>query len=520
MDRPQGVSSTLANQRETLFGVLQNNFQARACERAVVTRDGSVLTFGELNRRSAQFANVLKSLGLAPGDRVAAQTNKCVNAVVLYVACLRTGAIYVPINPGYKERETLYVVADATPAIFVGSADKRVELAAWFEAAQRRGELEESPILISLQDEPSSIAEVAELAIDNDEPALKRPDDPAILLYTSGTTGKPKGAILSERALVSNAQTLIKIWNVRSDDRIIHCLPFFHAHGLFVVANVALLAGSSMHWLERFDVDVVLDELSRATIFMGVPTLYKRLLASHQLGRQPMSVRLFLSGSAALSPQLHAEFKEQTGREIVERYGMSETGINASNPLAGAKRPGSVGFPLPDIQIRIKGAAGKALVEGEVEIRGRNLFTGYWRKQNETEAAMTADGWFSTGDVGRFDEDGYLWLLSRKKDVIITGGYNVYPAEVEGILLEHKDVVEAAVFGAPHPEYGECVVAAVVLMLGASFDEAKMLQWVADSAVGYKVPKRLVEIPAIPRNTLGKVLTAELRGQFADVFRV
>ena len=491
---------------------------------ALETPDSPPMSFAELDSAAARCANALCDTGVGAGDRVAVQVDKSIAALVIYLACLRSGAVFVPINTAYKSQETMQILEDALPKLVICSPDNEsllrsaIDQHAGFQTPRAR------PVVTSVDASGNGAFWQRVLQQTNVHSVARlTAEDPAVVLYTSGTTGKPKGAILSQRALCTNARTLGELWKIDATDKIIHCLPLFHAHGLFVVANVALLAGATMIWLGRFHVPDVVDSFSKATVFMGVPTLYTRLLDSRRLSPSICgSMRLFLSGSAPLSPQTHDDFKSQTGHEIVERYGMTETGINASNPVEGRRIPGTVGLPLPGIEIRVvddNGAQTRSAA-GEVQIRGPNLFSGYWNRPDETAAAIDAHGWFSSGDIGQFDETGYLSLLSRKKDVIITGGYNVYPTEIEALFEKIEGVQEVAVFGAPHPDFGEGVVAAVVLKIEheRDFDEGRMISKLKMLVANYKVPKRILSVSSLPRNAMGKITKPDLRERYHETF--
>jgi malonyl-CoA/methylmalonyl-CoA synthetase len=484
----------------------------------------SSVSFKELELAVAKCANALEAFGIGPDDRVVVQAEKSPFALVLYLACLRTGAIFIPLNTAYKTRESMQIIEDALPRFVISTPAGQDALREAISRSATFADPATAPVVVSIDaDDGGDLWRTVSRQSWVHVVAKREAEDAAVILYTSGTTGRPKGAILSQRALRTNAETLARLWKITSKDKLIHCLPLFHAHGLFVAANVALVSGCSMLWLSRFDAREIIECFERATIFMGVPTLYTRLLETASLTPAACRrIRLFLSGSAPLSAQTHKQFQSQTGHEIVERYGMTEAGINASNPIDGARKPGTVGFPVPGVQIRIfqNGTVKGPDQVGEVQIKGPNLFSGYWNRPDETAKAIDVDGWFSTGDVGRFDDAGYLTLLSRKKDVIITGGYNVYPAEVEVAFEAIEEVQEVAVFGVPHPDFGEGVIATIVLKAGREklFNERDIISRLKTLMASYKVPKRVLPVESLPRNAMGKVTKPDLVERFGETF--
>lgn len=466
------------------------------------------LTYGEAERISAQLANVLAAHGVAPGDRVAAKMDKSPLSLLLYLACVRMGAVLLPMNPSYTRNETEYLLEDATPALVVCDLSALDTLAGGYGG------------VVMTSEGPGSLGALAEDASAHFAEVPGDGHSPVILLYTSGTTGRPKGALLSQANLCSNAEALCAAWGFRSDDVLVHSLPMFHIHGLLVATNCVLASGASMIYLPRFEVAPVIEALGRASVFMGVPTYYTRLLASEALDRaRCASMRLFVSGSAPLLASTHVEFRARTGHEILERYGMTETSMITSNPLSGERRPGTVGAPLPGVEVRISSADGQldAGAVGGVEVRGPNVFAGYWRRPELAEATFTADGFFRTGDLGRLSADGYLELVGRDKDLVISGGLNVYPKEVEDVLDAIEGVEESAVIGVPAADLGEAVVAVVVARPGALLDEARVREQLRTSLAGYKVPKAVVFVVSLPRNTMGKVEKAVLRAEHAHL---
>ena len=448
--------------------------------------DGQTVTFGDADRESARLAHALNELGVRPGDRVAVQCEKSPAMILLYVACVRAGAVLLPMNPAYTENEVAYLVGDAEPTVVV-------------QEPERAGRSALSTL---------ALAELASAQPPSYDDVTRGPDDLAAILYTSGTTGKPKGAMLTQRNLASNAAALHAAWGFAPDDVLLHALPIFHTHGLFVATNTLLLAGGTMIFLAKFDADEVMRQLPRATTMMGVPTFYTRLLADPAFDAACcQSIRVFISGSAPLLASTHAEFRARTGHAILERYGMTETSMITSNPLDGERRPGTVGFPLPGVDVRIDGDG----VIGGIEVRGPNVFAGYWRRPELTASEFTDDGFFCTGDVGALDADGYLSIVGRSKDLIISGGLNVYPKEVEEVLDDLPGVVESVVVGLPDPDFGEAVVAVVIAEPGAALDGDALREEARRRLAAFKVPKRVVVADALPRNAMGKVEKAKLR---------
>ena len=483
--------------------------------------DGSCKGYSwrELDEGSARIARLLGSLELPAGSRLAVQAEKSVESMLLYLAALRAGLVYLPLNMAYQPQEMAYFIGDAEPAVVVCSPDNF----GWVsKLAFKAGS---AHVFTLAEDGSGSLIERATHFDAVQQPVPRAADDLAAILYTSGTTGRSKGAMLSHGNLLSNARVLKDYWGWQPGDTLIHALPIFHAHGLFVALHGALLNGSPMLWLTRFDPRLVLQLLPRATVFMGVPTLYTRLLAEPALTRELAShMRLFISGSAPLLIDTFQAWQQRTGHTILERYGMSETVMLTSNPYraderhAGQsqRRGGTVGFPLPGVELRIVGDDGALLAAGEIgaiQVRGPNVFAGYWRMPEKTRQEFTADGWFRTGDVGRQDEQGYVTIVGRSKDLIISGGYNVYPAEVEGCLNELPGVQESAVVGVPHADFGEVGVALVVPRAGATLDPAQLLASLRGCLANYKIPKRCLVVPELPRNAMGKVQKQLLREQ-------
>lgn len=473
-------------------------------------------TYDDAFALSGRLAGAMDTLGIRPGDRVAVQVEKSAEALILYLACIRTGAVYLPLNTAYTLAELDYFIADAQPRLVVvaSAAREGVEkIAKPHGAVVETLEADGSGSLLDLaRDEPADFVDASRSA-----------DDLAAILYTSGTTGRSKGAMLTHGNLLSNALTLRDYWRVTADDRLIHALPIFHTHGLFVATNVTLLAGASMFLLSKFDPDVVVFLMPQATMLMGVPTFYVRLLQSPRLDREAVAnIRLFISGSAPLLAETHTEFKARTGHAILERYGMTETNMNTSNPYEGKRIAGTVGFPLPGVTVRVTDPATGAVLPAEetgmIEIKGPNVFKGYWRMPEKTAAEFTADGFFISGDLGKFDGQGYVHIVGRGKDLVISGGYNIYPKEVEGEIDQIEGVVESAVIGVPHPDFGEGVTAIVVRKPGAVLDEKAIVSALQDRLARYKQPKRIIFAEDLPRNTMGKVQKNILRQQYADLY--
>lgn len=461
-------------------------------------------SYVDLLAETGRLANGLVSLGLRPGDRLLVQVEKCEAVLSLYLACLRAGVIFLPVNPGYTVSETAHFLTDAEPALAVTDPDRAAGLAAL------------GARVMAL---PDLLAQAKGQASDFTDPA-HGPDDLAAILYTSGTTGRSKGVMLTRENLASNAEALVGLWRFTEGDILLHALPVFHTHGLFVATNCVLYSGASMIFHRAFQPAAVLAALPGATVMMGVPTFYTRLLSDPGLTREVTShVRLFISGSAPLSPATHAEWKERTGHAILERYGMTETNMITSNPYEGERRAGTVGMPLPGVEVRITGPAG-VLPQGEagaIEVRGPNVFKGYWRLPEKT-AEEFREGWFITGDMGAFDDRGYLSILGRAKDLVITGGLNVYPAEVEAALDDLPGVAASAVIGVPHPDFGEAVVACLVAAPGAVLEEGAVRAVLRDRLAAFKIPKRVLVLEDLPRNAMGKVQKAELRRIHAGLF--
>ncbi|MDR4307983.1 malonyl-CoA synthase [Chelatococcus sambhunathii] len=479
--------------------------------------DGTTWTYGDMVERSARMARALTKLGLKPGDRVAAQIEKSPEALILYLGTVRAGGAFLPLNTGYTPAEIDYFIGDAQPALFVvdpAARDALMPTAASHGARVETLDRNGSGSLAKLADEE---------AADTFSDVPRGPDDLAAILYTSGTTGRSKGAMTTHDNLLSNARALAECWHFTRDDRLIHALPIFHTHGLFVATNTVLVSGASMIFQAKFDAGDVLAAMPRATSLMGVPTFYVRLLQHPGLTREATAhMRLFVSGSAPLLAETHRAFEAKTGHRILERYGMTETNMITSNPYEGDRVPGAVGFPLPGIRVRVADPeTGAPIPEGEVgmiEVKGPNVFSGYWRMPEKTKAEFRDDGFFVTGDLGKIDERGYVHIVGRGKDLVISGGYNVYPKEIEAEIDAMPGVHESAVIGVPHADFGEGVTAVVVREKGASIDEATVLAALSGRLAKFKQPKRVLFVDELPRNTMGKVQKNALRERYADLY--
>jgi malonyl-CoA/methylmalonyl-CoA synthetase len=461
-----------------LFDILAAGFPADLHKPCMILRDGREISYGALKDGAARVAALLIDKGVEPGERVAAQVEKSPEAVMLYLGTLMAGAVFVPLNTGYTPSEIEYFIGDAEPLVFVKDAVALVADAQTYEPLTQ--------------------------GVPRDQHNL------ASLIYTSGTTGRSKGAMLSHGNLASNARAVCEAWGYTSDDVLLHALPIFHVHGLFIAMHCALLRGAPMLWLAKFDDADVLAMLPRASVMMGVPTFYTRLLSNPAFTKEAAAhMRLFVSGSAPLLPSTFEEFEQRTGKRILERYGMSEAVVITSNPLNGERIAGSVGYPMPGVSLRVEGGE-----VGTIQIKGPSVFAGYWRMPDKTKAEFTEDGYFITGDVGRTDADGRVWISGRAKDLIISGGYNVYPKEVELILDEMEGITESAVIGCPHPDFGEAVVAVVE----GGGDETALINAARAHLAAFKAPKRIFFVEALPRNAMGKVQKNLLRDAYAKTF--
>ncbi|WP_095203008.1 malonate--CoA ligase [Mesorhizobium carmichaelinearum] len=480
------------------------------------TDDGRSLSYGDMLARSAQLAHALLQLDVEPGDRVAVQVEKSPEALLLYLACVRAGAVFLPLNIAYTLTELGYFFGDAAPRVIVCDPARSADIERMVEPS--------GAVVITLdRNGRGSLTDQASRQSSQFHDVERGADDLAAILYTSGTTGRSKGAMLSHENLASNAWVLVEQWRFTSDDVLIHALPIFHTHGLFVATNVILMAGAAMLFEQKFDPARIVALLPRATALMGVPTFYTRLLQQDGLGREAAkNIRLFVSGSAPLLADTHKAWRERTGHAILERYGMTETNMNTSNPYEGERRAGTVGFPLPGVTLRIADPDnGKPLAQGEVgmiEVKGPNVFGGYWRMPEKTKAEFRADGFFITGDLGMIDTDGYVHIVGRGKDLIISGGYNIYPKELESEIDALDGVSESAVIGVAHPDFGEGVTAVVVRAPGSQITGAEILSAIAERVAKYKRPKEVIFVDDLPRNTMGKVQKNLLRDTYKDLY--
>ena len=474
------------------------------------TDDGKTHVRADLARESARFARLLIEAGAVRGDRVAVQVEKSPACLFLYLGCLRAGLVYLPLNTAYQRSELTYFLQDAQPSIIVCKPESNGLMRELSAAA--------TPVLTLDGEGRGSLADAAAALPSEFVTVDSAPDDVAVILYTSGTTGRSKGAMVTHRNLLSNARALIDCWRFSERDVLLHALPVFHIHGLFVANHCALLSGARVLWHRKFDPALVLRDLPRATVMMGVPTFYTRLLAQPQFDREVCrNMRLFISGSAPLLLETFKDFQARTGQTILERYGMSEAGMICSNPLDAQRRGGSVGFPLPGVSVRVANEQDRPLTRGEVggiQLKGENVFAGYWHMPEKTREEFTADGYFRTGDVGTIDADGYVSIVGRAKDLIISGGYNVYPKEIELALDALPGVAESAVIGVPHPDFGEAVAAVVVARKDAKLDPAAMIAELKKNFANYKVPKQVHVVEDLPRNAMGKVQKALLRERY------
>lgn len=500
-----------------LFAALRAAFPSSLDDVAVETDNGLNYSWRDLERGTAMMANLLASLGLAQGARVAVQVEKSVEAMMLYLATLRAGYVFLPLNTAYQSAEIEYFIGNAEPSVMVCSSKNFgwVSKIAFKAGTQNVFTLDD--------DRTGSLLDRAAHCSDQHEAVPRQADDLAAILYTSGTTGRSKGAMLTHGNMLSNALVLKDYWGWRKGDVLIHALPIFHVHGLFVAIHGALINGSKMIWLAKFDPKLVVRKLPEATVFMGVPTLYVRLLAEAGLTREACrNMRLFVAGSAPLLIETFNEWKERTGHTILERYGMSETVMLTSNPYQGAeRRGGTVGFALPGVSLRVQGDDGQPLPAGEIggiQVKGPNVFKGYWRMPEKTKEEFTADGYFKTGDVGKIDERGYIIIVGRSKDLIISGGYNVYPAEIEGYINDMPGVAESALVGVPHPDFGEVGVAVVIAKPGAALEGGQIVGELKSKLANFKIPKQCFVVSELPRNTMGKVQKNLLREQYKGLF--
>jgi malonyl-CoA/methylmalonyl-CoA synthetase len=510
MNAPQKTTMN-ANLFSRLFDNLDN--PARL---AIEMLDGTRISYGDLIGEAGRIANVLVANGVEPGDRVAAQTEKSVPGLVLYLATVRAGAVYLPLNTAYTLNELEYFLTDAEPSMVVCDPSKAEGIGAIATKINAR-------VMTLGADGKGSLTEAAAKAKTEFTTVARANDDLAAILYTSGTTGRSKGAMLTHDNLASNSFSLVDYWRFTDKDVLIHALPIYHTHGLFVASNVTLFARASMIFLPKFDPETIIRLMARATVMMGVPTFYTRLLQSPALTREAARhMRLFISGSAPLLADTHREWSARTGFAILERYGMTETNMNTSNPYDGDRVPGAVGRALPGVSVRVTDAeTGKEIARdtiGMIEVKGPNVFKGYWRMPEKTKAEFRDDGFFITGDLGKIDADGYVHILGRGKDLVISGGFNVYPKEIESEIDAMPGVIESAVIGVPHADFGEGVTAVVVCTKGAEVDEASVLKALDGRLAKFKMPKRVFVVDELPRNAMGKVQKNILRNTYSKIY--
>jgi len=504
---------------QSLFAEVGKHLPSDLSKPFIRTPLGGGYSYADMLRSTSQFAHALVELGVQPGDRVAVQVDKSPETVMLYLAVLRVGAVYLPLNSGYTGDELRYFLDDAEPSLFVCAPAFEAQARELAEASgvarvATLGDQVDGSLMDAVHGKPGRFVDVPRAS-----------SDLAAILYTSRTTGRSKGAMISHGNLVSNARALVDAWQITGEDWLLHALPIFHIHGLFVACNSLLMAGGSMLFLSKFDAAQMLRLLPQVNLLMGVPTFYTRLLDQPGLTREAVAhMRLFISGSAPLTAETHKAFSERTGMAILERYGMTETGMNTSNPLDGERIAGTVGFPLPGVELRITDPSQSEptpLPQGEpgmIEVRGPNVFQGYWRMPEKTAEELRADGYFMTGDIGFIDDKGYVQIVGRNKDMIISGGFNVYPKELEEILDTLPGVVESAVIGVPHPDFGEGVTAVLVATQGQAPSEAQVFAALDGKLARFKQPKRVMVVDALPRNVMGKVQKNVLREQFKALY--
>jgi malonyl-CoA/methylmalonyl-CoA synthetase len=501
-----------------LYALFSEHFPSDLSQCCIETHDQRYYTWLDVERASAKLANLLCSLDLSPGARIAVQVEKSPEALILYLATLRAGYVFLPLNIAYQHAEITYFIQDAAPEVVVCSPQNFgwVSQIAFQSGSQHVFTLD-AP---ALGNNRGSLLDRATPMSDQFITVQSQANDLAAILYTSGTTGRSKGAMLSHDNLASNAKVLKDAWAWQDGDVLLHALPLFHVHGLFVASHGALLNGSKMIFLPKFDADLVLHYLPQSTVMMGVPTYYVRLLQDDRLNQALCAkVRLFISGSAPLLMETFLDFTQRTGHTILERYGMSETTMLTSNPYAGQRKGGTVGLALPGVQVRVVNSEGVVCSAGEIgdiQVTGPNVFQGYWHMPEKTAEEFTPDGYFRTGDVGKFDSDGYLSIVGRSKDLIISGGYNVYPKEIESVIDEMPEVLESAVIGLPHADFGEAVCAVVVLKNTATLDSTTVSTRLKSQIANFKVPKQVFFVKELPRNTMGKVQKNILRQQFQN----
>lgn len=496
-----------------LFSVFEQRFPRDRNQPFIIDTVGKVITYAAMEASTAKLAKALLCLGLDPGQRVAVQVQKSAEALLLYLACVRAGLVYLPLNTAYTEAELAYFFQDAKPRLIVGDVAPSQSVPSLLQGLAEQYQSQYESLA---EDGSGSLQQKAKKEAVSFSTAINNSDDLAAILYTSGTTGRPKGAMLSHSNLTSNALTLQDYWGWTADDVLLHALPIFHVHGLFVACHCVMAAGAAMILLPKFDAVTLIEQLPKATVLMGVPTFYTRLLATPEFTADICTnMRLFISGSAPLLAQTHQQFEQRSGHRILERYGMSETGMLVSNPLDGERRAGTIGLPLPGVEARVVTGENKPVGAGQVgsiQVRGDNIFQGYWNMPEKTAAEFTADGFFITGDQCVVSDDGYISIVGRAKDMVISGGYNVYPKEVELVLDQLAGITESAVIGVVDNDLGEVVVAIVVAE--GKINEQQLIAQAKLQLAGYKVPKKIYSIDELPRNAMGKVQKNELRKRY------
>ena len=500
-----------------LYSHFHSQFIKHADDELLCTEQDRSYHYSDIDQRSAQLARFLTDLGASPGDRVSVQVEKTPESLCLYLACLRAGLVFHPLNMGYKSGELEYFLGNAQPTVVICDGHNEDTIRPIAHAAGI------DHLLTLNADGGGTLADNANPLPAEFDTLHRDADDLAALLYSSGTTGVPKGIMLTHSNLLRNTEALVEAWGFTDADRLLHALPIFHVHGLFVAIGCVLLSGGSMRWLPAYDAKQVIKYLPECTVLMGVPTYYTRLLAEESFTASVAEkMRLFVSGSAPLLEETFVDFEQRTGQRILERYGMTETNMNTSNPLHGERKPGTVGPPLPGVQVRICDDDSNILDIGEIgnlQVRGPNVFVGYWNMPEKTAEDFTNDGYFNTGDKGKIDSDGYVSIVGRAKDVVITGGLNVYPKEVELFIDDLPGVMESAVIGVAHADFGEAVVAAVVLEPGSQLNESDIINAAKENLANFKVPKRVFFIDELPRNSMAKVQKTVLRDSYADIFK-
>ncbi|MBX2847637.1 MAG: AMP-binding protein [Acidiferrobacterales bacterium] len=499
-----------------LFAHFEPNFKEHADKELLLTLDGQSFSYADIDHQSARLARCLSDLGVKIGDRISVQVSKSTAAFALYLACLRGGFVFHPLNTGYRSSELDYFFSNAQPTLIVCDQQSK-------ELIDGLATKYDIPHVLTLNaDGQGSLIEQAKLSSDSPVLVTRDKDDMAALLYSSGTTGVPKGIMLSHGNLLSNTESLIKAWGFSDQDRLLHALPIFHVHGLFVALGCVLMSGANMVWLDAFNPEDTIASLPSCSVMMGVPTFYTRLLANPSFSKQVCeNMRLFISGSAPLLEETFNNFKEKTGHQILERYGMTETNMNTSNPLNGVRKAGTVGLALPGVEIRIVDEANKPLANnkiGDLQVKGDNVFVGYWQMPEKTAADFTEDGYFNTGDKGLIDDQGYISIVGRSKDLVITGGLNVYPKEVELVIDDMPGVIESAVIGVPHPDFGEAVVAVVVIDQ-TGIKESEIIALARKKLASFKTPKSVQFVEELPRNTMSKVQKIKLRDNYQHLFQ-